>query len=237
MPWHRSPSLTEICKENPAQADDCIRLHAPSSEGCGARSHQVDAWGSAEHPKALGYLRASAPRVLPPPRTAAEGSPLPEPRKIILLSFTDSFQPSQARRGCKSGTNPCDMLSKEFSTTKTSEAASGVGDMSRFVTSSRSFYHAEVFIIIAWVHLIKFINLSQNIPWPEKRRFAQILSNTQSANDKLLTTKALGCQSIRKRAGEKHLEKRQGDARRQSRLTNFIRVITVQKHLCLQKII
>lgn len=126
------------------------------------------------------------------------------------------------------------MLSKEFSTTKTSEAASGVGEMSRFVTSSCSFYHAEVFIIIAWVHLIKFINLSQNIPWPEKRRFAQILSNTQSANDKLL---ALGCQSIRKRAREKHLEKRQGDARSQSQLTNFIRVITVQKHLCLQKII
>lgn len=103
MPWHRSPSLTEICKENPSQADDCIRLHAPSSEGCGARSHQVDAWGSAEHPKALGYLRASAPCMLPPPRTAAEGLPLPEPRKIILLSFTDSFQPSQARRGCKGG--------------------------------------------------------------------------------------------------------------------------------------
>lgn len=129
------------------------------------------------------------------------------------------------------------MLSKEFSTIKTSEAASGVGEMSRFVTSSWSFYHAEVFIIIAWVHLIKFINLPQNIPWPEKRRLAQILSNTQSANDKLPTTKALGRQSVGKRTGEKHLEKRQGDARSRSRLTDLIRVITVQKHLCLQKII
>lgn len=121
----------------------------------------------------LGYIRASALLVLPRPQATgnADGLQLPEPSTIMLI-LTDSLL-SQAKPGegvteaaqHSIGTLPRAMLSKAFSIIRTSQAASGAGkdvkvhNISLFFTGN-TFYHPEAFIIIAWVHLIKFINLS-----------------------------------------------------------------------------